>query len=74
VWEEYGKRQGTLIGKQANDLVYESPSSRHPPSLPILLTLELSQTVVEGWVTLQVAYRSHLGISVDSKAAQNEGE
>jgi hypothetical protein len=33
-----------------------------------------SRTVAEAWVVLQVEYRQKLGIHVDYKAAQHEGE
>ena len=33
-----------------------------------------SRTVAEAWVVLQVEYRYKLGIHVDYKAAQREGE
>jgi len=33
-----------------------------------------SRTVAEAWVTLQVAYRNDIGIRIDYKTAQLEGE
>lgn len=33
-----------------------------------------SRTVLEAWIILQVAYRYKLGINVDYKEAQLEGE
>jgi hypothetical protein len=70
VWDDYGKRNGTLKGKQARDLVYESFLLRRPFSIDKYF----SKTVAEAWVVLQVEYRYQLGINVDYKAAQREGE
>ena len=36
--------------------------------------MNFSRTVAEAWVVLQVEYRNKLGIHVDYKAAQREGE
>ncbi|KAH9954976.1 hypothetical protein BC827DRAFT_1272118 [Russula dissimulans] len=72
VWEDYVKSKGNLKGKQARDLVYKwSPYA-------LLITVfddgYLSRTVAEGWVVLQTAQRYKLGVNVDYKTAQREGE
>jgi hypothetical protein len=35
---------------------------------------DFSRTVAEAWIVLQVAYRYNLGVNVDYKTAQREGE
>ena len=35
---------------------------------------DFSRTVAEAWIVLQVAYRHNLGVNVDCKTAQREGE
>ena len=67
IWEKAGYPQRQTGKESGVRIALITPVS-------ILLTLEFSQTVVEGWTTLQVANRHHLVISVDLKAAQNEGE
>jgi hypothetical protein len=70
VWDDYVKSKGTLKGKQARELVYESLLLRRP----LLIDKRSSRTVAEAWVVLQVEFRFQLGVNVDYKAAQREGE
>jgi hypothetical protein len=77
VWEEYVKGQGSLKGKQARDLVYVSVSLTVPPpflSFESLTGGHFSRTIAEAWIVLQVANRHNLGVNVDYKTAQREGE
>ena len=64
------KYNGTVKGKQARDVVYESLLL----CCSLLTDKYFSRIVAEAWVVLQVAYRYELGINVDYKAAQREGE
>jgi hypothetical protein len=72
VWEEYVKSNGKPRGKQARDLVYELP----PDICAFAWSLiEISSRTVAGaWITLQIEHRSDLGVNIDYKAAQAEGE
>lgn len=64
------KSKGSPKGKQARDLVYASGFSL----LGFLTRDNFSRTIAEAWIVLQVAYRHNLGVNVDYKAAQREGE
>lgn len=57
---------GAIKGKQAKDVVLLRGFH--------VLHKIFSRTVAEAWVVLQVEYRHKLGIHVDYKAAQREGE